>query len=185
MYNRAYKYRLSPNKEQQELLQRHFGSCRFVYNHFLQIKIDHYKTTKKTITWQDLATQLPTLKEEYEWLSEIGSQSLQQSILNLDRAYTAFFRSGAGFPKFKSRKYARKSFIVPITNSNIKLNYETKRLVIPKFREGIKCIFDRPAEGTLKQAIVSQDRDGKYYVSILVEVNKDFPTKPEPKKSKT
>ena len=173
-----------PNKEQEVLLSKHFGHCRFVYNHFLQVKIDHYKSTKKTITWQDLATQLPTLKEKYEWLSEIGSQSLQQSILNLDRAYTAFFRSGAGFPKFKSRKYARKSFIVPITNSNIKLNYETKRLVIPKFREGIKCIFDRPAEGTLKQAIVSQDRDGKYYVSILVEVNKDFPTKPEPKKSK-
>ena len=184
MYNRAYKYRLMPNKEQQVLLFKHFGHCRFVYNHFLQVKIDHYKSTKKTITWQDLATQLPQLKDEYEWLSEIGSQSLQQSILNLDRAYTAFFRSGAGFPKFKSRKYARKSFIVPITNSNIKLNYETKRLVIPKFREGIKCIFDRQAEGTLKQAIVSQDRDGKYYVSILVEVNKDFPTKPEPKKSK-
>ena len=184
MYNRAYKYRLMPNKEQEVLLSKHFGHCRFVYNHFLQVKIDHYKSTKKTITWQDLATQLPQLKDEYEWLNEIGSQSLQQSILNLDRAYTAFFRSGAGFPKFKSKKYARKSFIVPITNSNIKLNYETKRLVIPKFREGIKCIFDRPAEGTLKQAIVSQDRDGKYYVSILVEVNKDFPTKPEPKKSK-
>ena len=184
MYNRAYKYRIMPNKEQEVLLSKHFGHCRFVYNHFLQVKIDHYKSTKKTITWQDLATQLPTLKDEYEWLSEIGSQSLQQSILNLDRAYTAFFRSGAGFPKFKSRKYARKSFIVPITNNNIKLNYETKRLVIPKFREGIKCIFDRPAEGTLKQAIVSQDRDGKYHVSILVEVNKDFLTKPEPKKSK-
>ena len=184
MYNRAYKYRLYPNKEQEVLLSKHFGHCRFVYNHFLQVKIDHYKKTKKTINWQDMATQLPKLKNEYEWLSEIGSQSLQQSILNLDRAYTAFFRSGTGFPKFKSKKYARKSFIVPITNSNIKLNYETKRLVIPKFREGIKCIFDREAEGTLKQAIISQDRDGKYYVSILVEVNKDFPTKPEPKKNK-
>lgn len=184
MYNRAYKYRLMPNKEQEVLLSKHFGHCRFVYNHFLQVKIDHYKSTKKTITWQDLATQLPTLKEEYEWLSEIGSQSLQQSILNLDRAYTAFFRSGNGFPKFKSRKHARKSFIVPMTNDNIKLNYETKRLVIPKFRGGIKCVFDRPAEGTLKQAIVSQDRDGKYYVSILVEVNKDFPTKQIPTKNK-
>lgn len=184
MHNKAYKYRIYPTKEQEVLLSKHFGHCRFVYNHFLQVKIDHYKKTKKTINWQDMATQLPQLKDEYEWLSEIGSQSLQQSILNLDRAYTAFFRSGAGFPKFKSRKYARKSFVVPITNSNIKLNYDTKRLVIPKFREGIKCIFDRPAEGTLKQAIVSQDRDGKYYVSILVEVNKDFPTKPAPKKEK-
>jgi len=184
MYNKAYKYRLMPNKEQEVLLSKHFGHCRFVYNHFLQVKIDYYKSTNKTITWQDLAIQLPQLKEEYEWLGEIGSQSLQQSILNLDRAYTAFFRSGAGFPKFKSKKYARKSFIIPITNNNIKLNYDTNKIVIPKFRDGIKCLFHRKAEGTLKQAIISQDRDGKYYVSILMEVNKDFSTKPEPKKNK-
>jgi putative transposase len=186
MYNRAYKYRLYPNKEQEELLQKHFGHCRFIYNHFLQVKIDHYKKTKKTITWQDLATQLPKLKTEYEWLTEVGSQSLQQSILNLDRAYTAFFRSGFGFPKFKSKKYARKSFIVPITNDNIKINYDTRRLTIPKFKSGIKCIFHReiPKDDVVKQTTISQDKNGKYYVSILVEVNKEFPTKPEPKRNK-
>ena len=184
MYNTAYKYRIYPTKEQEVLLSKHFGHCRFIYNHFLAVKIKHYKETKKTLNWQDMATELPKLKETNEWLSEIGSQSLQQSILNLDRAYTAFFRSNAGFPKSKSKKYARKSFIVPMTNNNIKLNYETKRLVVPKFREGIKCVFDRQAEGSIKQAIVSQDRDGRYYVSILVEVNKEFPTKPEPKKNK-
>ena len=184
MYNVAYKYRIYPTKEQEVLLSKHFGHCRWIYNHFLEVKIKHYKETKKTLNWQDMATEIPKLKETNEWLSEIGSQSLQQSILNLDRAYTSFFRSNAGFPKFKSRKYARKSFIVPMTNNNIKLNYETKRLVIPKFREGIKCIFDRPAEGTLKQAIVSQDRDGRYYISILVEVDKELPKKPTPKKDK-
>lgn len=175
-----------PNKEQETLLQKHFGHCRFVYNHFLEVKIKHYKETKKTITWVDLANQLPKLKEELEWLTEIGSHSLQQSILNLDRAYTAFFRSNAGFPKFKSKKYARKSFIVPITNGNIKVNYETQRLTIPKFKGGIKCVFHReiPKDNVVKQAIVSQDRDGKYYVSVLVEVNKELPTKPEPKKNK-
>ena len=175
-----------PNKEQEVLLSKHFGHCRFVYNRFLEIKIKHYKETKKTITWVDLANQLPKLKEELEWLTEIGSHSLQQSILNLDRAYTAFFRSNAGFPKFKSKKYARKSFIVPITNNNIKVNYELQRLTIPKFKGGIKCVFHReiPKDNVVKQAIVSQDRDGKYYVSILVEVNKELPTKPEPKRNK-
>ena len=182
MINKSYKFRLSPNKSQEDLLQKHFGHCRFVYNHFLDFKIKHYKETKKTITWQDLATQLPKLKEEYEWLSEIGSQSLQQSILNLDRAYTAFFRSNAGFPKFKSKKYARKSFIVPITNGNIKLNYDNNKLVIPKFGKGIKCIFHRQIEGKLKQVIVSQDRDNKYYASVLVEIDKELPVKPTPNK---
>jgi putative transposase len=131
-----------------------------------------------------MATELPKLKETNEWLGEVGSQSLQQSILNLDRAYTAFFRSNAGFPRFKSKKYARKSFIVPMTNNNIKLKYDTKRLIIPKFREGIKCVFDREVEGTIKQSIISQDRDGRYYASILVEVNKELPKKPTPKKDK-
>ena len=184
MYNVAYKYRIYPTKEQEVLLSKHFGHCRWIYNHFLEVKIKHYKETKKTLNWQDMATELPKLKETNEWLSEIGSQSLQQSILNLDRAYTSFFRSNAGFPKFKSRKYARKSFIVPMTNNNIKPKYETNRLVIPKFREGIKCIFDRPAGGTIKQAIVSQDRDKRYYVSILVEVEEELPKKPTPKKDK-
>src|SRR5271166_3160509 len=123
MYNVAYKYRIYPTKEQEVLLSKHFGHCRWIYNHFLEVKIKHYKETKKTLNWQDMATELPKLKETNEWLSEIGSQSLQQSILNLDRAYTSFFRSNAGFPKFKSRKYSRKSFIVPMTNNNIKLNY--------------------------------------------------------------
>ena len=175
-----------PNKEQEVLLSKHFGHCRFIYNHFLEVKIKHYKETKKTITWIDLANQLPTLKEEFEWLTEIGSHSLQQSILNLDRAYTAFFRSNAGFPKFKSKKFARKSFIIPITNNNIKVNYETQRLTIPKFKGGIKCVFHRdiPKDEVVKQAIVSQDKDRKYYVSVLVEVNKEHPTKPEPKKNK-
>lgn len=184
MINKAYKFRLYPNKLQEDLLQQHFGHCRFVYNHFLEVKIKHYKETKKTITWQDLATQLPKLKEEYDWLGDIGSQSLQQSILNLDRAYTAFFRSNAGFPKFKSKKYARKSFIVPITNGNIKLKYDINRLIIPKFTKGIKCVFHRQVDGKVKQAIISQDRDGRYYASILIEIDKEFPIKPSQNKNK-
>ena len=187
MSNKAYKFRLYPNKSQADLLQKHFGHCRFIYNHFLSVKIKHYKETKKTITWIDLANQLPTLKNEFDWLSEVGSQSLQQSIRNLDNAYTAFFRSGTGFPKFKSKHKSRKSFIVPQTNNNIKLDYKSNRLTIPKFLNlkskdnRIKCILHRqiPNDEIIKQATISQDKDGKYYVSILVEDNKPFPIKVE------
>ena len=176
-----------PNKSQEDLLQKHFGHCRYIYNYFLEVKIKHYKETKKTITWIDLANRLPKLKEENQWLVEIGSQSLQQSIRNLDNAYTAFFRSGKGFPKFKSKHKSRKSFIVPMTNGNIKLDFNLNKLTIPKFQNfkskdnRIKCVFHReiPIGETVKQATISQDRDGKYYVSILVEINKEFPTKPE------
>lgn len=187
MYNRAYKYRVYPNKSQEGLLQKHFGHCRYIYNYFLDVKIKHYKETKKTITWIDLANQLPKLKKENEWLSEIGSQSLQQSIRNLDNAYTAFFRSGKGFPKFKSKHKSKKSFIVPMTNENIKLDFESNKLTLPKFQNfksndnRLKCVFHRSisSDEIIKQVNVSQDKDGKYYVSILVEINKEFPIKKE------
>lgn len=192
MNNKAYKFRLYPNKSQEDLLQKHFGHCRFIYNHFLAVKIKHYKETKKTITWVDLANQLPQLKIEFPWLSEVGSQSLQQSIRNLDNAYTAFFRSGTGFPKFKSKHKSRNSFIVPQTNNNIKLDYQSNRLIIPKFLKlkskdnSIKCVLHRQISNdeVIKQATVSQDKDGKYYVSILVEANKSFPIKIERDRTK-
>ena len=179
----AYKYRLYPNKGQRVLLEKHFGSCRFIYNHFLQKKITHYKETKKTIGWVDLANSLVELKKEHKWLDEIGSQSLQATIRNLDNAYTNFFRSNMGFPKFKSRKNNKQSFCCPEANS-IRPDFENNRLYIPKViktknRDNrLKCIFDRGFEGTIKQCTVSRGSDGKYYASILVEQNVEFPKKP-------
>ena len=180
-----------PTTEQQVLLQKHFDCCRFIYNHFLQTKIEHYKTTKKTITWIDLANRIPKLKQEKPWLAEIGSQSLQQSARHLDNAYTAFFRSNAGFPKFKTKHKSRKSFVVVMTNGNIKVDTACNKLTLPKFtnRKGrkdnrIRCIFHREIDGVIKQATVTQDKDGRYYVSILSESNKDLPTKPTPNRNK-
>jgi putative transposase len=179
----AYKYRLYPNKGQRVLLEKHFGSCRFIYNHFLQKKITHYKETKKTIGWVDLANSLVELKKEHEWLDEIGSQSLQATIRNLDNAYTNFFRSNMGFPKFKSRKNNKQSFCCPEANS-IRPDFENDRLYLPKFintknRDNrLKCVFDRAFEGSIKQCTVSRGSDGKYYASILVEQNIELPKKP-------
>lgn len=191
MYNKAYKFRLYPNKNQEILLQKHFGHCRFIYNHFLSVKIKHYKETKKTITWIDLANQLPLLKKEFDWLGEVNSQSLQQSIRHLDNAYTAFFRSGSGFPKFKSKHKSKKSFTVPQNNGRIQLDYTYNRIKIPKFcnlkskDNRIKCVFHRqiPKDEIIKQVTISQNKDGKYYVSILVEINKVFLGKPERNKN--
>jgi putative transposase len=186
----AYKYRLYPNKGQRVLLEKHFGSCRFIYNHFLQKKITHYKETKKTIGWVDLSNSLIELKKEHKWLDEIGSQSLQATIRNLDNAYTNFFRSNMGFPKFKSRKNNKQSFCCPEANS-IRPDFENNRLYLPKFIKTknkdnrLKCIFDRKFEGTIKQCTVSRGSDKKYYASILVEQNVEFPKKPSVKEETT
>ena len=186
----AYKFRLYPNQTQKVLLEKHFGCCRWVYNYFLQKKITHYKETKKTIGWIQHANELIDLKIEHEWLSEIGSQSLQATIRNLDNAYTNFFRSNMGFPKFKSKKNPKRSFCVPEGNS-IRTDFEHNRLYLPKFIQTknkdnrLKCIFDREFNGTIKQCTISKSSDRKYYASILVEQDIELPKKPEVKEETT
>lgn len=109
---KAFKYRIYPNQEQKELLSRIFGQVRFVYNLGLETKISAYTGNKTHLSCFDLNKQITQLKKhECDWLKESPSQSLQQSIRNLDVAYTNFFR-GAGFPKFKS-KYKKQSFQLP------------------------------------------------------------------------
>ncbi len=180
--NRAYKFRLYPNKAQQQALQNHFGAVRFIYNHFLEKKIKVYKETKKTVPWNVLALELPKLKkqEEFAWLKEVNSMALQQAVIHLDKAFLNFFRSGFGFPKFKSKHRSKKSFCFP---TYLKLDYEANRVQIPKFKKTkaldnrLKCKFSRKVEGTIKSATVSQDRDGRYYISILSELDVQVPEK--------
>lgn len=161
---RAYKYRIMPNRKQAELINKHIGCARFVFNLALETKQMAYVGAKVNITCFALHEQLKDLKKECEWLKEINSQSLQQSITNLDRAYTAFFKGQNAFPKFKSKHRGNQSFNIP---QNVLL--EDNKLVIPKFKEGIEIILHRPTKGTIRQATISRTPTGKYFVSILCE----------------
>ena len=84
---KAYKFRLYPDEEQQILLEKHFGSCRFVWNHFLDSRNKRYVETGKGMSYKDASVLLPALKEEREWLNEVNSQSLQQELMHLDSAF--------------------------------------------------------------------------------------------------
>jgi len=182
---KAYKYRIYPNKEQVEFLENHFGACRFVYNYFW----GKYKDTKlpnKTI----LQKELKELKknENYSWLNQINSQSLQVSIHNLIKAYKRAFSKEVvkerkialakantpkqkakaiklGFPRFKSKKDSYQSFNVP---QNVKVR--ENQVYIPKLKGGIKVKFHKPLpqNGKIKQATISR-KNGKYFISILIE----------------
>ena len=122
-------------------------------------------------------------REEYSWLKDVNSQALQQAVIHLDKSFLNFFRSGFGFPKFKSKHKSKKSFCFPIVGNNLKIDYDANRISIPKFIKlkdkdnRLKCKFSRKVEGTIKSATVSQDRDGRYYVSILCEVDIQIPEK--------
>ena len=168
---KAYKYRISPTKEQTELINKHIGSARFVYNLALECKQMAYAGNRINLSCFDLVKQLPGLKTECIWLKEINSQSLQQSIVNLDTAFTKFFKGQADFPNFK-KKTARQSFNVP---QNVII--EGNKLIIPKFKKGINIILHREIKGEIRQATISRTPTGKYFASVLVDNKKELPTK--------
>ena len=121
---KAFKYRLTPTGAQAVLINKHIGSCRFVYNLALETKQSAYAGNGVNLSCFDLIKQLPDLKKQCEWLREINSQSLQQSIVNLDTAFTKFFKAQADFPKFK-KKVRGQSFSIPqnVSFENGKLEF--------------------------------------------------------------
>lgn len=176
---KAYKYRISPTNSQKELIAKHIGSSRFVFNLALETKNTAYLGSKHNFSPFDLIKQLPELKKECEWLKEVNSQTLQQSIQNMDIAFKKFFK-GAGFPKFKSKHKGKQSFSIP---QNVIV--DDNKLIIPKFREGIKIVLHRPIKGTIKSAIISVTPTGKYFVSILCDTKEEVPSKAPVKENTT
>ena len=176
---KAFKYRIYPTKTQIQLIEKHFGSTRFLYNYFLDYRQKEYAKGQKVnyMTTQLKLTELKKLKD-YEWLNECGSQSLQMALRELDNSYQRFFKQLGGYPKFKSKKNNHQSFTAP---QNIKI--ENNKTYLPKFtKDGIKTKFHReiPKDAILKQATISRTNN-QYFISILVDDN--IPT-PKPIKAK-
>jgi len=167
---KAFKYKLKPNNDQIVLLNKHFGSIRYVYNYFLNERKNEYENNKNTLNYYDNAKSLTELKtkDEFNWLKEINSQSLQYSLKSLDGAYQNFFKYKKGFPKFKSKK-SKNSFSVPQS-----VSIKDNTLIIPKFRDGVKLIKHRDFEGKIKSCTISKTPTNEYFVSILVDTSNDF-----------
>lgn len=161
----TYKFRLKPTKDQEVLLNKHFGSIRWIYNYFLNQRKQEYLNNKKSISYNKQSASLTLLKqqEETEWLKETNSQSLQYSLKCLDQAYQNFFNKRTQFPKFKSKK-SKNSFTVSQHVKN-----EGNMIHFPKFNEGIKMIMEREIKGIIKKATLSKTPTGEYFVSILTE----------------
>jgi len=172
---KAYKYRLYPNKEQQILINKTIGSCRFVFNHHLSERINNYKNNNKSLSYNDNANNLKELKKEYEWLKEIDSIALQQTLKDLDQAYKNFFRrvkkgEGIGFPKFKSRKNSKQSYRTQFTKTSAggNIRIEENKIMLPKLGY-VKFTNSRQFNGQIKNATISKTSTNKYFVSVLVE----------------
>ncbi len=164
MANKAYKFRLYPNKEQEILFNKTFGCVRFIFNKMLGDKIEYYKETK-----EKLNNTPAQYKKEFEWLKEVDSLALANAQMNLQTAYNNFFRSPkTGFPKFKSKKKNKNSYTT--NNQNGTINIIDKQIKLPKIGL-VKMKQHRviPSEQKIKSATISKTPSGKYYISILVE----------------
>ena len=163
-HNKAYRYRIYPNKAQEELLQKTFGCARFIWNRMLADIKEHYEKEHKAL--------YPTpaqYKGEYEWLREADSLALANVQQQLKKAFQGFFSDKkTGYPKFKSKHHSKKSYTTNLVNGNIVLSEKTIRL--PKLGEvRIRKHREAPEDWKLKSVTVTQEASGKYYASVLYE----------------
>ncbi|NCR06690.1 MAG: transposase [Microcystis aeruginosa LG13-03] len=166
---KAYKFTIKPNTEQEIALAKGFGCCRWFWNYSLNLCQETYKTTGKGLTRNYIQGLLPSLKKEYEWLTDAYSQCLQVVALNLSQAYQNFFEKRARLPRFKS-KHGRQSISYP---ANVK--FEGDYLKLPGKVGLVYCVRHREFEGTIKTVTISKTPDGKYYASILVDDELELP----------
>lgn len=162
--NKAYHFRIYPNKEQAEMLAKTFGCCRFLYNIMLEDKIREYQETKRM-----LKNTPAKYKKEYPWLKEVDSLALANVQLHLETAYRSFFHDQKiGFPKFKSKHKSRNSYTTNVVNGNITV--KDGRIKLPKISPiKMKKHREVPSEYKLKSVTVRREPSGKYYASLLYE----------------
>lgn len=167
----AFKFELMPNGQQQRLMRRFAGSCRFVFNKALALQKERYEQSEKKLSYADLCKHLVIWKGEQDtqWLSETPSQALQQTLKDLDRAYTNFFAKRADFPRFK-KKGLSSSFRYP---QGCKLEQANSRLFLPKLG-WLRYRNSRTVQGIIKNVTVSLS-GGKWFVSIQSEREVDTP----------
>lgn len=167
--NKAYKFRIYPSEKQIELIEKTFGSTRFIYNHFLNQRIEAYESEGKSIEYTKQQNQLPNMKKEFKWLKEVDSISLQMSLRHLDRAFKNFFRDEkVGFPKFKSKRNNKKSYTTNYVSNNIEI--KKNNIKLPKLN-WVSAKVHRFVRGRLINATISKSPTNKYYVSIITEVD--------------
>lgn len=181
---RTFRYKIKPTIKQTEQLNKTFGCCRFVYNWGLDMKKSSYAESKKSLSYVDLAKMMTQLKKEKTFLGEVANESLQQSLRNLDVAFTRFFREKKGFPKFKSKHDNRQS--AKFINS-VHFDFNRWKVKIPKVGWVKLCknyCFDQ-SKCKLGTLTVSKDSCGEFWCSIVVTTDEKVPTRIKLDKSKS
>lgn len=170
MAHKGYKFRIYPTEDQKDLLLNTFGACRFVYNWSLAQKTKAYLKDKTNISYNKSSKNLTQLKTEKDflWLNEVSSTCLQQSLKNLDTAFSRFFKGQSKYPKFHSRKENRGS--AKFTTNSFSLKDGVFK--IAKCKKPVDVKWSRELPSDPLSCTVSVTPSGKFYVSFLCEVEK-------------
>lgn len=160
LITKGFKVRLYPNQEQEQYFLTTIGACRWVYNYFLEEKQAYYTEHKETLTYCDTSRILTVLRREIDWLSEVQHNPLQNSLRQLDQAYSSFFRKNARLPKFKSKKAPKQSF-----QKSSGWRVEGNRIRITK-NISVRFRGNLP-DNKMGALTVSKTADGRWYATTI------------------
>jgi len=172
---RAYKYRFYPTEEQAQQLAQTFGCCRFVYNHFLNLRTQFWREEKRRLSYGDCSKLLAELKKSTEWLGQVSAVCVQQSLRHLESAFVNFFQGRAKYPNFKSKQrtqsasYMRNAF-----------TYCSGEITLAKQKQPLSIRWSRRFLGEPTSLTISCDSAGRHFISALVE-EVVHPLPPQPK----
>ncbi|QUP88547.1 IS200/IS605 family element transposase accessory protein TnpB [Exiguobacterium sp. PFWT01] len=168
--HKAYKFRIYPTKEQEILIAKTIGCSRFVFNHFLAKWDETYQATGKGLSYGSCSKEIPLLKQEFDWLKEVDSHSLQTSVKHLVDAYERFFKKQNERPRFKSKRNPVQSYKTNIEKNNQipEISIIGNKLKLPKLK-WVRFANSKQVKGRILNATIRRTASGKYFVSLLAE----------------
>lgn len=159
---KGYKYRIFPTDEQKILIDKTISCCRYVWNGFLALKEFRYKEFEETMSYNDMSKLLTKIKKADDFIREVDSTALQQTLKQLDNAYKMFFKKICRYPRFKSKKNSKDSY----KSTGIKIN--DNQIIIPKVGK-VDYANSRSINGRILSATISRTPTNKYFVSFTVD----------------
>ena len=170
---KAIKIRIYPSVEQIDFINKQLGCCRFVYNNCLAFRKDSYQNEHISVSSSEAVKHITVLKKDNEWLKDVHSKVLQQSVRDMNQAYDNFFKLHKGFPKFKSKHDNRQSCRFP---KDAFIGVRGNRIDLIKVLKDIHFKCSRNDERYLnrnqdkvKSITLSKEPNGKFYLSIVID----------------
>lgn len=166
--HQGFKFRIYPTPKQESFLKQTIGACRYVYNKALETRREAWVKEKDSITYAKSCRLLVQKKqrEEYSWLNEVSSVALQQSLRNLDTAFSNFFKKRSNYPKFKTKRRGGSARF--LSNG---FSLKNNSLYLAKIKNPVEIVWSRELPSNPSSCTISQNAAGQWFASFLCETD--------------